>query len=87
MGYWARTWIGANQLGSLIVLDANGNLIGRFGRYGNVDDADEAHDRLHFAWIRAVAVSDTAAYVVDQPNRRIVRAALQYAAEETIARS
>ncbi len=84
MDYWARTWIGANQLGSLIVLDSNGNLIGRFGRYGNVDDADEAHGRLHFAWIRAVAVSDTAAYVVDQPNRRIVRAALKYAAEAAI---
>ena len=65
-----------------ILLDANGNRIPRVGRYGNVDDADETCGKIHFAWIRAVAVSDTAVYVVDQPNRRILKAALKYAAEE-----
>jgi hypothetical protein len=84
MDYWARTWIGANQLNSLVVLDANGNRIARIGRYGNVDDADPQHGNIHFAWIRAVAVSDTAVYAVDPPNRRILKAAIKYAAEETV---
>ena len=33
---------------------------------------------------RAVAVSDSAVYVLDYDNRRILKAALTYAAEETV---
>jgi hypothetical protein len=84
MDYWARTWIGASHLLSVLVVDANGNLVARIGRYGNVDDADPACGRIHFGWLRAVAVSDNALYVCDRPNRRIVKAALKYAVEETV---
>jgi hypothetical protein len=80
MDGFARSWIPARQLCSLVVLDANGNRVARLGRYGNVDD-----DGLRFCSPRAVAVSDSAAYVLDHDNRRIVRAALSYAAEGTAA--
>ena len=69
------------------MLDSNGNRIARLGRYGNVDDTEadvkEKKDGLRFAWMRAVAISDAALYVCDHGNRRILRAGLSYAAEET----
>jgi hypothetical protein len=76
---WARLWIPANQLYSVMVLDSNGNRVARLGRYGNVDD-----EGLRFAWPKAVAASDTAVYVMDYGNRRVLKAALSYAAEETV---
>jgi hypothetical protein len=84
MDLWARSWLASNQLCSVVVLDTNGNQIARVGRYGNVDDADEKLGKIHFGWIRNVAVSDTAMYVVDQPNRRILKASIGYRAEETV---
>ena len=90
MDYFARHWIPANQLFSVMVVDANGNRIARLGRYGNVDDteADMAEDGegdgLHFVWPRAVAVSDTALYVADIGSKRILRAKIEYHAEETV---
>jgi hypothetical protein len=88
MDYFARHWLPANQLYSIVVLDANANVIARLGRYGNADDtaADQeaGRDGLRFVWPRAVAVSDTALYVADSGSRRILKAALGYAAEETI---
>jgi hypothetical protein len=86
--YFARSFLIANHLLSVMVLDANGNRVARLGRYGNVDDTEAdvkaGKDGLRFAWLRAVAVSDTALYAVDRPNRRILKAALSYAAEETV---
>jgi len=76
---WARSWIPARQLCSIMVLDANGNRIARLGRYGNVDD-----EGLRFAWARAMAASDTALYALDYGNRRILKAALSYETEETV---
>lgn len=88
MDYYARHWLVGNQLHSVVVLDANGNRIARLGRYGNVDDTDKdikaGKDGLRFAWMKAVAVSESALYVVDIYNRRILKAALTYAAEETV---
>jgi RNA polymerase sigma-70 factor (ECF subfamily) len=84
MDFWARSWIPSNQLYSVTVLDSNMNRIARFGRYGNVDDADPKVGKIHFAWLRAVAASDVALYAADHGNRRILRAALSYAAEETV---
>jgi hypothetical protein len=51
----------------------------RIGRYGNVDDQG-----VRFAWIRTIAVSDTAVYAADPGNRRILKAALGYHEEETV---
>lgn len=77
---YARSWVPANQLCSVMVLDANGNRIARIGKYGNVDD-----EGIRFAWVRAVAASDSALYAMDFDNRRILKAALSYAAEETVS--
>jgi len=89
MDYWARTWLPANHLYSVMVLDSNGNRIARLGRYGNVDDSvkdleEKRGDGLRFAWMRALCVSDTALYVWDQANLRILKAALKYHAEEEL---
>jgi len=78
LDHWARSWIPANHLCSVIVLDSNGNRIARIGRYGNPDDPG-----VRFAWLRAAAASDTALYVCDHGNRRILKAELAYHAEET----
>jgi hypothetical protein len=84
---WSRTWVTSNHLYSIVVLDANGNRMARIGRYGNVDDSEadlkENKDGIRLVWPRAVAASDTALYVSDPGNMRILKAALSYAAEET----
>jgi hypothetical protein len=89
MDYFARHWLPANQLYSVLILDSNANVIARLGRYGNLDDtaADvkAGRDGLRFVWPRAVAVSDSALYVADTGSRRILKAVLSYAAEETVS--
>jgi hypothetical protein len=89
MDYYARHWLPADYLYSIVVIDANANIIARLGRYGNVDDTDEdvkaGRDGLRFVWPRAVAVSDAALYASDRNARRILKAAISYAAEETVA--
>jgi hypothetical protein len=89
MDSFARHWLPANHLYCIAVLDANANLIARLGRYGNVDDTTKdiegGGDGLCLVWPRAVAVSDRALYVTDQGNRRILKAALSYAVEQTVA--
>jgi hypothetical protein len=88
MDYFARHWLPANQLYSVVVLDANANVIARLGRYGNVDDTTEdvkeGRDGLRFAWPRALSVSDSALYVADTANRRILKARIAYHAEEEL---
>jgi len=88
LDYWARTWIPAHHLYSIMVIDSNGNRVVRLGRYGNVDDTEKDREKdrdgLRFAWARAVAVSDTAIYVTDSANRRVLKAKLGYHAEETV---
>jgi hypothetical protein len=89
LDYFARHWLPANHLYCIAVLDANANLIARLGRYGNVDDTtkdiEAGGDGLCLVWPRAVAVSDRALYVTDQGNRRILKATLSYAVEQTVA--
>lgn len=86
---YARSWIPAAQLCSIMLLDSNGNRIARLGKYGNVDDSDAdvkgGKDGLRFVWTRSVCASDSAMYAVDYGNRRILKAALSYAAEVTVA--
>jgi hypothetical protein len=89
LDFFARSFVPSTQLFSITVLDANGNRVARFGRYGNVDDGEAdlksgKGDAIRFAWMRSVGVSDAALYVTDPGNRRIMRAALSYAAEETV---
>jgi hypothetical protein len=80
MDYFARVFVAANQCYSVMVLDANMNLIARVGRYGNVDD-----EGIGIAWPRAVVASDKALYIGDHAARRIVRATLGYEVEEELA--
>jgi hypothetical protein len=81
LDYWKRTWYPACQLGSIMVLDANGNRMARIGKYGTREE-EKGHD-LRFIWPRAVCVSDTAAYLLDRGGRS--RLAISYVAEETIS--
>ncbi|MCX7803899.1 MAG: sigma-70 family RNA polymerase sigma factor [Planctomycetota bacterium] len=85
---WGRLWVPSIPCGAVMVLDSNGNRVMRAGRYGNVDDTEAdvkaGRDGLRFACPKAVAVSDAAVYVHDLGNRRILKAALKYAAEETV---
>jgi len=84
MDYYPRLWIPAAHLCSVVVLDSNGNLIARFGRYGKVDDNEPKVGGIHFAGhIAAERASDTALYAVDQYDGRVLKAALFCAAEET----
>ncbi len=66
------------------VLDAAGNLITRFGQYGNQDDPGEGA-YIPFAWPYAVAASNEAIYVADMVNHRIVRVRLEAAQEILVA--
>jgi hypothetical protein len=66
-----------------VVLDTGGNLIGRFGTYGNIDSQTAGGAALRFAWPEYVLASDEAVYVGDVVNRSILRAQISYRAEET----
>jgi DNA-binding beta-propeller fold protein YncE len=71
------------------VIDTNNNSITTFGKYGNEDSggptARVKTPEIPLAWPTYVAVSDRWAYVADTVNRRVVRVALKYAADETCA--
>jgi hypothetical protein len=86
---FARSFLPANHLRSVLVFDANGNRILRIGRYGNMDclgpkslvpDPD-----VGICWIKPVAVSDEALYIADPGNRRTLRVKLGYEAEKTLS--
>jgi hypothetical protein len=85
---FGRLYVPAMQLYSVMILDANGNKIVRLGRYGNADCqgkgslVPEPDIGLH--WVLAVAASDRALYIADNGNRRVLKAAIGYAAEETV---
>jgi hypothetical protein len=73
----------------VVVLDANGNRIGAFGRYGNQDSAgpDSAvpAPEIPFAWITAVGVSDSAVYASDLLSRRLMRIKIAYSQTKSCA--
>jgi hypothetical protein len=60
------------------VLDASGNIICHFGRYGNRDD-----DGLALGQAAHIVTDDDYAFIGDAGNRRLVRARLDYAAQDT----
>lgn len=73
---------------SVAVLDTQGNFICRFGQYGNMDSRGPgspiATPEIPFAWPMCVAASDSAAYVGDFLNYRIVKVALKYQTEKSV---
>jgi RNA polymerase sigma factor (sigma-70 family) len=89
LDWFARLWVPCNYTHSVLVLDSNGNVITNLGKYGNVDDTEadikeKKGDGIRLVWPRSVAANDWALYVADHGSRRILRAALSYAAEETV---
>jgi hypothetical protein len=86
---FARAFVPSMHLYSIVVLDANGNRIARLGRYGNADcrggESPVPEPDIGLCWVRAVAASDRALYALDSGNQRVLKAALTYQAEETIA--
>ena len=73
-----RVWVPAVQTCSVNVLDANGNLVMRVGKYGNTDSGGP---EPAFIFPRYVTTTDEAAYVEDEENHRIVRLRIRYHAE------
>jgi hypothetical protein len=64
------------------VLDAAGNVIGHFGRYGN-RDAEGRDDYVPLAMPIAVAATDRFCYVGDINNQQLVRTRLEYGLRQT----
>jgi hypothetical protein len=81
---YERCFVPAAQTCTVNVIDSNGNVIARLGGYGNLDGL-VLEKELGFNLPRSVAVADDAMWVHDIGNRIIVRAALGYHAEETVA--
>jgi hypothetical protein len=69
----------------LVLMDTNGNPMGRLGTFGNIDSQLKGKAALRFAWPQMVAVSDEAVYVADNLNCSILRLRVAYAAEESCA--
>jgi hypothetical protein len=87
---FGRVWypdLGRFRVG---VLDTNGNDLTHFGGYGNADSCGPeskekvlAEPEIAFSWLIGVGVTDRYAYMGDCANRRLLRARLVYAAEES----
>jgi len=86
---WGRLYMPNAVTYTVTVLDNNGNVITRFGRYGNADSRGPGQDSpiktpdIPLGWPEAVGVSNKAVYIADVLNRRIVRLLKTYAAEKT----
>jgi hypothetical protein len=61
----------------VLVLDAAGNLLARFGSYGNLDTQG-------FRSPTAVGLSNEAIYIADRKNQRVVRAVWAYDSEKKL---
>jgi len=83
---FGRVWYPDLARFRVCVLDTNGNELTSFGRYGNADaPVEPGQKEIPLAWLIGVGVSDKYAYMGDSINRRLLRAKLTYAAEETCA--
>jgi hypothetical protein len=85
---FGRAFVPQTYLHSVRVLDPNGNNVLRIGRYGNLDCQGPKsmfpEPDIGLTYPNLVAASDTAAYIADPGNSRILKAALSYAAEEVV---
>ena len=68
------------------VIDANANVLTRFGRYGNQDargpGSPVGEPEIGFAWPVRVRVHEDACFVADRINHRILRLKLSYLEEQ-----
>ena len=79
---FGRLFIPDAMRASVVVVDANANEIVRFGGYGNTDSRGPGSPApwpgIALAWPLVVRVSESACYVADTVNHRILKAALGY---------
>ncbi len=87
---FGRVWYPDLGRFRVCVLDTNGNEVTHFGGYGNTESYGPASKEpklaepdIALAWLIGVAATDRFAYMGDSMNRRLLRAKLVYAAEET----
>jgi hypothetical protein len=84
----ARLFIPDLLTSSIDVIDSNANRITRFGAWGNMDargpESPCPKPDIGLAWGIMVCVSDTACYVGDLVNQRVVKAALYNEAEKVV---
>jgi hypothetical protein len=81
---FGRVWYPDLGRFRVCVLDTNGNEIAEFGRYGNADFPVQAGGAdIPFAWLIGVGVTDKYVYTGDSINKRLQRAKIVYAAEES----
>ncbi len=78
---FGRLFIPDAVSGRIEVIDSNANTIVFVGRRGKADPASG----VEFGWPTQVAVSEEAVYVADYLRFRVVRIALEYAAQATAA--
>ncbi|MHC4914217.1 MAG: NHL repeat-containing protein [Planctomycetota bacterium] len=96
--YYGRLIVPNALTCSVKIVDNAGNVILRFGRYGNHDDGRSMRNgdaqssrtphpasRIHLAYPCAAKSSFRHIYVADSANRRVVRVDPVYAVEETCA--
>ena len=99
MDYYARSFVPETDHYSVAVLDTNGNLILRVGRYGNVDDGKPLDPKggppttrslggdevglFHAAFVGVH--SDRRLFIADAGNARILSVKLDYHAAERVA--
>lgn len=89
--YFARTLAPETDHHSVAILDTNGNLILRVGRYGNVDSAGPGSlvplggDEVGLLYACFVASdTDRRLFIADAGNGRIVSASMNYHVSETL---
>ena len=85
---WARSFVPQTHRFCVGVVDKAGNEITRIGSYGNFDSAgpDSAIPvpDIPLWWPNWVGVSDTALYIADNANLRLLKVRLNYHTEETV---
>ncbi|MFH0980151.1 MAG: SMP-30/gluconolactonase/LRE family protein [Planctomycetota bacterium] len=84
MDRYGRIYVPQAPLRRVEVWDSEGNRLAVFGRYGNADNGGKDSIRpvtgVPLNWPGNVAASDSAVYVGDTNNRRVVRVRLDYEA-------
>jgi hypothetical protein len=88
---FGRVWYPDLNRFRVCVLDTNGNELTHFGGYGNSENrgpesASESLNKPDIAlgWLIGVGATDKYVYLPDSVNRRLLRAEITYAAEETV---
>ena len=85
---FGRVWYPDQLLFRVRVIDTNGNPITRFGGYGNTEsqgpESSIPDPEIGFTWLVGVGVTDKYIYMGDSHNRRLLRAKIVYAADETV---